>query len=148
MTTKYGDCVKQHLLRANKDQIRTTFDQILNLVRTLEAITVSPQVRALYVQIIITTVNESDSAWSYNPGNIADKIQVTGKMLLNVPEILVEIRNAGGSNFITASKFLHYGATHLDLWCPFEKPTLFEGQASGTAPSSNVTSIDRSRGKA
>jgi hypothetical protein len=135
-------------LRANKDQIRTTFDQILNLARTTEAVTVSPQVKALYAQMIISTVNESDSSWSYNPGNIEEKIRVTRKMLLNVPEVLVAIRLSTNANFITASKFLHYGATHLDLWCPFEKPPFFDDQVAAPSAAENVTHLGRSRGKA
>jgi hypothetical protein len=148
LSKSYEDCVKQHLFRANKDDIKTTFEQILELVRETAKIAISPQVKALYLQTIISAVNENDSYWQYNPGNIHEKMAATKKMLLDVPLILAAIQDSEKGGYITASKFLHYVAKNLDLWCPFTKPPLTgEEQTVTSTYVENVTPINRKRSK-
>jgi len=144
LSITYEECVRQHLSRSNKDEIRKTFDQILNLVKENEKTSISPQVKALYIQMILSAVNENDNYWRYNPNNFQEKMNATRKLLLDVPKILGDIRKSNHSDYITTSKFLHYVAENLNIWCPFTKPPL-PGADQGTleGDTSNVTHLRR-----
>tara|TARA_R110002020_G_scaffold143839_1_gene316486 strand:+ start:111 stop:596 length:486 start_codon:yes stop_codon:yes gene_type:complete len=145
LSKSYEECVRQHLSRTNKEEIRTTFAKILELVESQEKVTVSAQVKALYLQTIISCVNENDPIWGYNSGQIERKIDVTKRMLLDVPKVLSAIHEGSQSNYVTASQFLHYVSHNLNLWCPFVKPPVNGGTEADSGRGATVTILNKRR---